>query len=219
MLDALIEPFINPQFFLSQQITSLVKFAHIACAQFIKHDSDFMTQHLYSDLQCMIKTAISRVAHTMLLNPNQDVFLCLLGDDMLETLFGRIRMLGGHSPNVDIDELRYRIASALRLDKIFQNYPEWERRPDRLKLTRSRHLDHLSPRCWQGDLRATSCDLLSCWKNGVVQAENYLKQYGAIGLKLDGTSVDFYEYFQSSKEFDLLRPKGGKYPGISAEVD
>lgn len=86
MLDALIEPFIDPTFTISQQIMSLVKFAHLACALFLEHESDFMPQHLYGDLQCMVRTAVFRVAHTKLLDPQRKVFLCLLGDDVLEVL-------------------------------------------------------------------------------------------------------------------------------------
>ncbi|KAF9522601.1 hypothetical protein CPB83DRAFT_733454, partial [Crepidotus variabilis] len=78
MLDALVEPFINPDFSLSEQIISLVKFAFIACALFMKHEGDFMPHHLYSDLQCMVRTAIFRVAHTKNLDPSMKVFLCLL---------------------------------------------------------------------------------------------------------------------------------------------
>jgi hypothetical protein len=88
MLDALIEPFINPTVTISQQITSLVKFAHLTCALFLEHESDFMPQHLYGDLQCMVRTAVFRVAHTKLLDPQRKVFLCLLGGDVLKVLFG-----------------------------------------------------------------------------------------------------------------------------------
>jgi hypothetical protein len=126
MLDALLEPFVNPDLTVSEQITNLVKFAHIACALFMKHETDFMPPHLYSDLQCMVWTAIYRVAHTKILDPERKVLLCLLGDDVLEILFGRTRMIGGHSPNVDVDELRRRFGSAIRLDTIFESYPEWE---------------------------------------------------------------------------------------------
>lgn len=105
VLEAVIEPFINPEFSISQQITSLMKISHIACALFLKHKSGFMPLHLYSDLQCMFQTAIFRVAHTKNLNPNLKVLLCLLGDDVLEMVFGQTRMIGGHSPNVDVDKL------------------------------------------------------------------------------------------------------------------
>jgi len=129
LVDALIQPFIDPSFSISQQITSLAKFAHIACALFLKHESAFLPQHLYSDLQCMVRTAIIRVAHTKFLNPEYKVFLCLLGDDVLEVLFGWVQMIGGHSPNVSTEEMRNRVSSSIQLDSIVHKYPKWESRP------------------------------------------------------------------------------------------
>ncbi|KAJ6543118.1 hypothetical protein B0H19DRAFT_958053, partial [Mycena capillaripes] len=110
MFDALMEPFINPTLTLSEQLIRLVKFAHIACALFIKHDGDFFSHQLYGDLQCMIKNFIFKIAHTKVLNPSLKVLLCLLGDDPLEVIFGRSRMKGGHSPNHAVDELRQRFS-------------------------------------------------------------------------------------------------------------
>ncbi|KAF9471491.1 hypothetical protein BDN70DRAFT_938909 [Pholiota conissans] len=181
MLDALLEPFINPESSISQQITSLIKFSHIACALFLKHETDFMPLHLYSDLQCMVRTAIYRLAHSLILDPERKVLLCLLGDDVLEVLFGRTKMIGGHSPNVDVDELRQRFGS--------------------------------SPRNWRGDLRVITCNLQKCWKEGVAQAEAVLAKAGYV-LKIS-------EHFRDwrVRGVDLLQPKGGKYPGISLEVD
>ncbi|KAJ7479108.1 hypothetical protein FB451DRAFT_1131301 [Mycena latifolia] len=210
MFDALVEPFINPTLSLSEQMTQLVKFAHIACALFIKHEGDFVSNQLYGDLQCMVKNAIFKIAHSKVLNPLLKVFLCLLGDDVLETLFGRSRMIGGHSPNMAIDELRQRFCSALRMDKIFRKYPYLERRARQLRMVRSRDVDHLSPRQWDGDLTAQSCNILACWIAGIALAKAILAKYGC--------DMDFSAQFRR-EGFDLMRPKGGKYPGISKEVD
>ncbi|KAJ7503915.1 hypothetical protein B0H11DRAFT_2352833 [Mycena galericulata] len=210
MFDALVEPFINPSFSLSEQMIHLVKFAHIACAMFVKHDSAFVSNQLYGDLQCMIKNMIFKIARSKLLNPSLKVFLCLLGDDVLETLFGRSRMIGGHSPNMAIDELRQRLCSALRMDKIFQKYPYLERRARRLRMARSRDVDHLSPRQWEGDITAQSCDIPACWAAGVIAAKAVLAKYGC--------DIDFAALFARAG-FDLMRPKGGKYPGVSKDVD
>lgn len=109
MFEHLLNPFIDPDMSLSQQLTGLITFAHISCALFRRHENAFMPHHLYSDLQCMVRTAVFRIAHSKLLDPQCKVFLCLLGDDVLEVLFGRTRMIGGHSPNYDVEELRRRI--------------------------------------------------------------------------------------------------------------
>ncbi|KAJ7439531.1 hypothetical protein B0H11DRAFT_2355829 [Mycena galericulata] len=210
MFDALVEPFINPTFSLSEQMIHLAKFAHIACAMFVKHDSAFVSNQLYGDLQCMIKNMIFKIARSKLLNPSLKVFLCLLGDDVLETLFGRSRMIGGHSPNMAIDELRQRLCSALRMDKIFQKYPYLERRARRLRMVRSRDADHLSPRQWEGDTTAQLCDIPACWAAGVIAAKAVLAKYGC--------DMDFAALFARAG-FDLMRPKGEKYPGVSKDVD
>ncbi|KAF8867765.1 hypothetical protein CPB84DRAFT_1859091 [Gymnopilus junonius] len=55
--------------------------------------------------------------------------------------------------------------------------------------------------------------LLATGEEGVAQAELVLKKSGYV--------IDFSEHFRDwrTRGVDLLRPKGGKYPGISAEVD
>ncbi|KAJ6568869.1 hypothetical protein B0H19DRAFT_901968, partial [Mycena capillaripes] len=78
MFDALVEPFINPTLSLSEQMIRIVKFAHICCALFAKHEGDFVSSQLYGDLQCMVKNMIFKIAHTKVLNPMLKVFLCLL---------------------------------------------------------------------------------------------------------------------------------------------
>ncbi|KAJ7878173.1 hypothetical protein B0H14DRAFT_2310844, partial [Mycena olivaceomarginata] len=150
----------------SQQLVYLVKFAHLACAFFIQHEGSFLPGQLYGDLQCLVKNLIFKIAHTKILNPMLKVFLCLLGDDVLEVLFGRTRMIGGHSPNMSVDELCQGMETALRIDTIFRRHPHLERRPRRLNFTRSRDVDHISPRLCTGELTAASCDIKKCFEDG-----------------------------------------------------
>ncbi|TCD63415.1 hypothetical protein EIP91_005414 [Steccherinum ochraceum] len=215
MLEALIIPFTNPTLSLSDQVVYLTKFAFLSCAFYMKHEGSFMPHHLYSDLQSMFKTFIARIAHTMNLDPERKVFLCLLGDDVLEVLFGRTRMIGGHSPNMDVSTFQTRCGTAHCLDGIFYKHPEWEQKPDRLKLIRARDMDHLSPRHWTGELRARCCDLKRQYEEGVRQAMDVLSTHKC------SVQVDFFKHFHDghARNIDLLRPKGGKYPGVSAEVD
>ncbi|KAJ3547310.1 hypothetical protein NMY22_g1704 [Coprinellus aureogranulatus] len=217
MLHALVEPFINPKMSLAEQITSLVKFAFMACALYTKHEQHFMPHHLYSDLQSMVKTAVFRVAHTLNLDPELVVLLCLLGDDVLEKLFGRTRMIGGHVPNVAVDDLCIRFASSIRLAEIYREHRNWEEIPERLKLIRNRDFDHLGPRDWSSP--ATKAVTLAGgklkvhWDLGMSQAEASLNKYGF--------GFSFADHFKNWRDgVDLMRPiPGKKYPGISAEVD
>ncbi|KAK7013380.1 hypothetical protein R3P38DRAFT_3322492 [Favolaschia claudopus] len=145
--------------------------------------------NLYGDLQITIKNAILMVPKTRLINGELKVFLRLLGDDVLESLFGRSRMICGHSPNSSVAELQHRFNSAMNLDRIYERYPELE-----------------------PELRAKSCDLEACWSAAVPMAESIVQKFG---VKM---SVPFSQLFKR-KATDLMRPFGGKYPAISAEVD
>ncbi|KAJ7741552.1 hypothetical protein DFH07DRAFT_778032 [Mycena maculata] len=139
LFDAMLQPFINMELSLSEQIQSLIKFSHLLCALYIQNGTSFIPNQLYADLQAMVKNAVLLVPKTRILNGSLKVFICLLGDDVLEALFGRLRMIGRHSPNCSLIELRDRFASAMTLDHIFEEHPELERRPRRLNMFRMCH--------------------------------------------------------------------------------
>ncbi|KAF7351813.1 hypothetical protein MVEN_01142400 [Mycena venus] len=212
VFEFLLEPFINPHLSLSQQITSLVTFAHLACGLFLQNSTSFMSNQLYGDLQAMVKAAIIMVAQTKVLDPRLDVLLCLLGDNPVETLFGRSRMCGGHSPNCSISELWTRFCSAMNLDNVFKHHPELEKTPRRLKLVRARDTDHVGPTQWVGKISADSCDIDLCYDEGVDVAESIMREHSVSEPK------SFAEHFQPLEK-DLLRPFGGKYPALSPEID
>ncbi|KAJ7241100.1 hypothetical protein C8J57DRAFT_1085356, partial [Mycena rebaudengoi] len=211
-LDALLQPFINTELTLSEQIESLVKCSHLLCALYLQNGPSFIPNQLYADLQAMIKNAVLMVPKTRLINGQLKVFICLLGDDVLEALFGRCCMIGGHNPNCSISELCTRFSSAMNMDYAYQEHPELERKPRRLNLFRMRHVDHLRPANFKRELRADSCDVEIRWARGVEKAEAILKKFGV------QMSVPFGVLFKR-KDTDLLRPFGGKYPAISQDVD
>ncbi|KAJ7907243.1 hypothetical protein B0H13DRAFT_1583030, partial [Mycena leptocephala] len=163
LFDALLQPFLNVELSLSQQITSLVKFSHLLCALYLQNGTAFMSNQLYAHLQIMSKNAVLLVPKTRLIDENLKVLICLRGDDPEETLFGRSRMIGRHSPNCSTGELRNRFSSAMNLDYIFERHPELERKPRRLNLFRMRAVDHFRPKDYIGDLRAGNCDVEKCW--------------------------------------------------------
>ncbi|KAJ7731443.1 hypothetical protein DFH07DRAFT_755650, partial [Mycena maculata] len=163
MLDALVQPFIDRHMSLSKQASSLIKFLHLLCGLYLTNGTAFMNNQLYGDLQAMVKNALLMIPKTRLIDGQLKVFICLLGDDVLESLFGRCRMIGGHLPNCSVCQLRDRFSSAMNLDFIYERHPEFERKPRRLTLLCSRDLDHLRPWEWEGEITASSCDLETCW--------------------------------------------------------
>ncbi|KAJ7822223.1 hypothetical protein B0H13DRAFT_1659783 [Mycena leptocephala] len=212
VLNAWLQPYINTDLSLSEQIESLVLCSHLLCALYSQNGGSFMSNQLYADIQASVKNAVMMVPKTRLINGELKVFICLLGDDVLEALFGRSRMIGGHSPNCSVAELRDRFMSAMNLDWIYEQYPEFERQPRRLNMSRMRHVDHLRPRHFKRELRANSCDLPTVWKAAVRKAEGILAKYGV------RMAVSFAVLFKRP-ETDLLRPFGKKYPALSSKVD
>ncbi|KAJ6626243.1 hypothetical protein B0H10DRAFT_1942079 [Mycena sp. CBHHK59/15] len=212
IFDAWLQPFINTELSLSEQIESLIKCSHLLCALYLQNSTAFMSNQLYAVIQASIKSAILMVPKTRLINGKLKVFICLLRDDVLEALFGRSRMIGGHSPNCSVGELHDRFVSAMNLDFIYEQHPEFERQPCRLNLFRMHHVDHLWPTHFKRELCADSCDLNPCWKAAVSKAEAILAKYGVQMAML------FANLFKR-KDTDLLRPFGGKYPAISNDVD
>ncbi|KAJ7809650.1 hypothetical protein B0H14DRAFT_2229313, partial [Mycena olivaceomarginata] len=75
--DALLQPFINPDLSLSQQIESLTKFSHLICALYLENGTAFLPNQLYSDYQTMVKNAILMVPKTRLINGRLGVYICI----------------------------------------------------------------------------------------------------------------------------------------------
>ncbi|KAJ6556912.1 hypothetical protein B0H10DRAFT_2371775 [Mycena sp. CBHHK59/15] len=189
--DALLQPFINTELSLSEQIQSLVTFSHLLCALYVENGTSFIPNQLYADMQAMAKNAVLMVPKTRLING---------------------KMIGGHSPNCSVGELRDRFSSAMNLDYIYECHPELERKPRRLNMTRMRHVDHLRPSHFKRELRADSCDLDKVWMAGIKAAEQILAEYGV------RMAMSFSERSRR-KDRDLSRPMGGKYPAVSSDVD
>ncbi|KAJ8087485.1 hypothetical protein PM082_006316 [Marasmius tenuissimus] len=212
IIHELIQSFIDPALSLTEQVQHLLTSAHILFAVFEEHGTAFMPNQLYGDIQAMVKAAVFMVARQQDLDPSQEVFFTLLGDDVLETLFGLVQMLGGHSPNCDGKELANRMSRAMNIKNIYERHPDWEKQPKRLAMNRSRDADHLRPRNWKGDVQASSCNLGDCYCQAQKRAENMLSSYGI--------TMKFGELFQR-EDVDLMRPPRaqGRYPGLSKEFD
>ena len=112
MLEALVNPFINPDLNFTANYKPLIKFAYILCALFLKHKSTFIPHHLYNDLQCMVRTAVFRVAHTKVLDLLCRVFFyafLVMMCSCWKFYLAASGLIGGRSgPNFNVDEFRNR---------------------------------------------------------------------------------------------------------------
>jgi hypothetical protein len=211
LVHAMIEPFINPNLSLTEQMEYLAEYSHIALILYRRNGRSFMSSQLYADSQVMVKNAFFYLAKQILMNPNLPVLLMLSGDDRLENLFGRVRMQGAHNCGVDLKTLMERLAAAMDLCHLFSIHPSWDQGHRRLNYSRMEHCDHLKPASWKGDLIARSCNPQAAWEAGRRRAEAVLRSHYI--------DANFTELF-SHPTVDMLRPfPDGAYPGICADPD
>ena len=126
LFHAMIEPFINPDLSLVEQMEHLSEYSHIALILYRRNGSSFMSNQLYADSQVMVKNVFFYLAKQLLMDPSLPVLLMLSGDDRLENLFGRVRMQGAHNCGVDLKTLMDRLAAAMDLCHIFSVHPSWD---------------------------------------------------------------------------------------------
>ncbi|KIJ68415.1 hypothetical protein HYDPIDRAFT_81345, partial [Hydnomerulius pinastri MD-312] len=170
-----VHPFIKPNWSLKDQVTSLSLFAHTSFILFRKNGSAFLSNQLYSDTQTTIKDIIICIAKQQDLDGTQKFYLFWSGDDRLELLFGRVRMIGGHDTNFSFKQLIDRLGAAGDIDGVLRRHPELDQGHRRLKVTRTEHADHLNPESWIGDVVANSVHLESAWREGRDQAISLLQ--------------------------------------------
>ncbi|KII88930.1 hypothetical protein PLICRDRAFT_29388 [Plicaturopsis crispa FD-325 SS-3] len=212
MFAAFMRPFISPTWSLTEQVTSLSKFAHMSFVLFREYRGAFMPHQLYGDMQTTVKNIMFCIAKQQDLDGTQPLYLFWDGDDRLEMLFGRLRMQGRHNPNFSFKELADRLGAAVDIDAILSQFPELDEGHRRLSTTRTEGADHLNPESWIGDVVAHNVDLESAWLEGQSAA---LEALHHINL-----TADFNTLFDESRELDLMRPFGNNvYPGVSTDFD
>jgi hypothetical protein len=196
---------------LSDQLTSLSKYAHAAFAFYSKHTTSFMTSALYADSQAIVKDVFFCVAKQKLLDPLANLYIIHCGTDRLETDFCLARTQTHHR-NFDILELAGKLATSSLIDCIFARNPELDAGSRRLKVSGAIGIDHLNPKSWTGDVNVDKVSLQLCWEAGRKQAAALVSS-----VYLGDVGAEFSKVF-CLPDHDLLRPHG-KYVGFSNEAD
>ncbi|KAH9946904.1 hypothetical protein B0H21DRAFT_883457 [Amylocystis lapponica] len=188
MLEAILEPFANVEFSLTDQ--------------------------LYGDSQMMVKNAMFCIAKQQRLDSCDPFYLFDIGDDSLERLFGRIRMLGAHDAGINFRQGIDRLGHAVDIDTVFLRHPELDPGHRRIKMDRVEGVDHLNAAAWKGDVISGHCDLPSAWAAGRDAAVQVLMK-----SQLPPGSYDYFNIL-ATPGVDFLRPFGqDKYPGIEGDHD
>jgi hypothetical protein len=72
----------------------------------------------------MIKNAFFCLAKQQQLDPTQPFYLFQVGDDPLEKLFGKLRMLGGHNSAMSYAQAIERLGHACDLQSVYLRQPD-----------------------------------------------------------------------------------------------
>jgi len=211
VFNSFMRPFTNIQMTLTDQLTSLIKYAHLAFFMYRKHGTQFMTSALYSDSQATVKDIVFCVAKQKLLDSSKPFYIIHVGSDRLEACFCNARTQTHHR-NFDILELSYKLAMASLISSVYIRHPELDAGSRRLNLTGAIGVDHANPKSWVGDVIVDNVSLQLCWQRGKASADTFLSSVFPPNELEDSSSTFLHP------NRDLLRPFGD-YVGFSGDVD
>ncbi|KAJ7244090.1 hypothetical protein C8J57DRAFT_1556077, partial [Mycena rebaudengoi] len=214
VIRSLLEPFVSPGMSLTEQITSLSTFAHLAFALHRDARDQFFCNQLYYDSQTMVKNVMFCLAKQQILDNTKPFYLFQTGDDRLERLFGKLRMIGGHNSAMNYSQAIDRLGHAVDLQGAFMRNPDLDQGERRLNMTRAEGVDHLTMESCTGDVISGNCHAPSAWSRGCDIARGIL-QASAVNW-----ADDEFEKIFATEGVDLLRPFGNnKYPGVDNTPD
>ncbi|KAJ7442894.1 hypothetical protein B0H11DRAFT_1910549 [Mycena galericulata] len=210
VIKAILEPFVNTGMSLTDQITSLSTFAYLSFTLFRVSRTQYMSNQLYGDRQTMVKN----LAKQTQLDPTQPFYLFQVGDDPLERLFGKLRLLGGHNSAMNYSQAIDRLGHAADLQGAFVRNPDLDQGERRLNMSRSEGVDHLTMKSFTGNLIAGLCHQPGAWDDGRDIAIGILKN-SAVAPE----EYDYAKIFADGKT-DMLAPFGnGLYPGVATSEE
>jgi hypothetical protein len=158
VMDFFVRPFIDVTLSLSDQVVSLLTYAHLIFAMYRINKSGFMTAALYADTQAIVEAIIITIARMQLIDGELCYYAIADGQDRLEGTFCRIRGLN-HDRNVDAQTLSYKAAIATELDAAFLRNPDLDRGHDRSNLVGAEGVDKVNPEAWKGKLPVGQVEL------------------------------------------------------------
>jgi hypothetical protein len=172
-------PYICVDLSLSEQLEHLSAASHLLFGLFSENEAartttKLLPTQLYVDIMIMVKNVYFCVAKAKVDDPHGDFWIILLGTDRLEVLFGILRTMVGNDANLDLLQLGLRLTGTTEVSTVLAKYPHWDRAPRRLKLpaisrdglTIHKHVDHINPASWRGNVKVSRVILQTCWKLG-----------------------------------------------------
>ncbi|KAJ7866992.1 hypothetical protein B0H14DRAFT_2163405, partial [Mycena olivaceomarginata] len=212
VIKSILVPFTDTTLSLTQQFISLSTFAHLSFSLFRVSRTQYMSNQLHGDSQTMVKNTIFCLAKQQILDPIERFYLFQVGDDLLEHLFGKLRMLGRHNSAMNYSQAIDRLGHAADLHGAFMRNPDLDQGERRLNMNRSEGVDHLMMKAFTGDLVSSSCHFPSAWVDGRNLATDILKKSAIAPEQFD------YATIFADEGTDMLAVFGkGLYPGIDTD--
>ncbi|KAF5334132.1 hypothetical protein D9758_018620 [Tetrapyrgos nigripes] len=216
--DSILFPYICVDLSLSEQLECFSAAAHLLLVLYQHTGKKFLPTLLYQDLQIMIKNIFFCVAKGIVDNPSGRFWICLLGTDRLEQLFGILRSMVGNDANLDVLQLLQRITGTVEIANILAKHPEWDNKSRHLRLPAVNSMgqeilgaaiDHISPVTWRGDVRLSQVTLLTCWKAGLSR----------VVAKFPNLQDLFHDLNLDTRPIDILMPDGVLLIGRKLDSD
>jgi hypothetical protein len=107
LLKNLLEPFINVELSLSEQVSRLSALAHMLFALYQTHCHKLMPNQLYYDMQTLIKNLVFCIAKQQKLDAAAPFHLLDVRDDPIELLFAFLRMCSGHNNAISMQRSQW----------------------------------------------------------------------------------------------------------------
>ena len=172
----------------------------------------FLPNQLYHDIQATFEDTFYCAVKWKIYHSNEPLYLMLCSNDVLERLFGNLRLKYRHC-SIDNLELLYATRSMQLCTDMMQKHPDWfsKNRSTMQRLC----LDYSNPSVWNRDsLILQNVNIVSAWNTGRAKAEQILNKF----KKYEGDTSDFYTI--ASEGYTLLVPYGSKQIGLNRiEID
>ncbi|KAE9401544.1 hypothetical protein BT96DRAFT_817778 [Gymnopus androsaceus JB14] len=210
LFDAFIQPFMQQEWSLYEQLKSLAIAGHLLFGLYRSHTTSFMSNQLYHDMHSVIKSIYFCVAKQKLLDNTKDIYIFQNASDRIESLFRETRTRD-HNTNPDVLGLSQNVAMATDRAKIFERRPNMKQSSRRLSYDGSEGIDHVNPGYFTGDLCVGHVELPKPFRDAKFAASEVLTKAG-LSFDFDGILAE--------EGVDFLRPFGGNvYPGLSLDHD
>ncbi|KAG2131071.1 hypothetical protein DEU56DRAFT_740233 [Suillus clintonianus] len=215
ILRSLLNPFIDVNLSLTEQVVHLSRFTHLLFACYRDQRRGLMPNQLYYDSETFAKNAVFCILKQQKLDPSEHFFFLDVGDDALELKFAFLRMCGGHNNAMNYKQVLDRLGAARDIGGVYARNSDLSHGHRRLNLKRADGVDHVSRFMWVGDVVAGHCDLPSAWHQGRDEAISILSW-----SQIHSSAYDFQTLFSPGSGIDLLCIFGGsRYPAIHEEDD